>query len=358
MRIAIVGGGPAGLVAALYLSTLRGAEIVIHEKQQKPVYSASLCAEGVSLAILSRLEKDTSFDSSPYISRRVRGIRVVFPNGKDGYIAQEGATLDRTAWQQGMAAFLEKKDVLFNWGSAITDPARTDCEILIGADGPASKIRSAIGGRADMVPAVQYRMRMDRPGDFLEFFTGEMFYSGSHNDGYGWIFPKRDCFNVGVKGNFPALDRFLEAFDIKGEILEKAGAPIAVNGTVWEKTQSGMKIFLTGDAAGLTNPVTCGGLSPAIACAGFIRQAVIRGEAGTYTSLIRRHGYDPAYWNRVHALFYPRQQILNQIGEILNGARANPPSPAAMLRMFLHPAAGKHCLVMLPSLRRLKNVSW
>ncbi|MFZ5565057.1 MAG: hypothetical protein ACOZBW_13495, partial [Thermodesulfobacteriota bacterium] len=197
----------------------------------------------------------------------------------------------------------------------------------------------------------------DRPRDFLEFFIDERFYSGPHNDGYAWVFPKKEGFNVGVKGTFDQLDRFVSAFGLQGEIVHKGGAPIAVHGTRFEAVTDRRKVFLIGDAAGLTNAATCGGLNPIIACADFLRQAVGWGRAGAYTRLIKTHHYDPAYWKAVRHLFYPPEATLRALGDILNDGPVNP-SPAMAARVALHPRMWAYCGHLLRHLKHLKRVAW
>jgi len=102
MKVSIVGGGPAGLIAALYLSRIPEAEIAVYEKQADENYRSTLCAEGISREKLNKLNKETGFCSSPFIARHVRGIRVVFPNRKHGTVLQDGVTLNRTEWLRGI----------------------------------------------------------------------------------------------------------------------------------------------------------------------------------------------------------------------------------------------------------------
>ncbi len=356
MKVSIAGGGPAGLIAALYLCRIPGAKITVYEKQEASAYRSSLCAEGISREKLDRLEAETGFCSTPFIAARIRGIRVVFPNRKYGIVRQDGATLKRTEWLRGMIDFLEKQGVSVSYGRRFFENDIVDSRWVIGADGPASKIRSHIGGRADLVPSVQYRLRLeDRPGDLFEVFVGRMFRSQSSVHGYGWIFPKGGgTFNVGVGGNYELLDRFLEKYNIDGTIEEKAAAPIGVNGTKFEKE----RVLLIGDAAGLTNPITCGGLSAIICCAGYLRQAISSAQPGIYTRLIKQNGLFPADWTRRQHVFFPSDGILNKIGWMSGNNHVNPPPAAALARMLLTPRIWGPCFNLFRLLPALKRVSW
>ena len=355
MKIVIAGGGPAGLIAALYLTRLSKAAIFIHEKLPEPDYTASLCAEGLSRGKLSKLETDTGFSSRPFFARRIQGLKITFPNRKSGYIYQDGVTLNRSAWQQGMTASLRERGVVFHFGRALTDISDIDCDWLIGADGPVSKIRKQIGGTVTQKPAVQYRMALDRPRRFLEFIFDDMLYEGKSGYGYGWVFPKEKLFNVGIAGGtFHLLDRFCEKYGIQGNILEKAGAPISINGSCFEKGH----VFLLGDAAGLTNPLSCGGLSAIICCADYLARAVESIRPGTYTRLIKANYFDPAYWRCRQAVFYQPGPVLNLSGLLCDNARISPRSPAFMARFIKRPQLWRPVINIAKDIRKLKRVSW
>ena len=343
------------MIAALYLCRIPGAEITVFERKDESAYQTTLCAEGISLEKLKKLERETGFCSRPYIARQVRGIRVVFPNRKYGLVRQDGATLNRTRWQQGMIDFLHKRGVTTAFSTRFCFENQQDEGWVVGADGPASKIRDRIGGRADLVPAVQYRMKLNRPDDYFDVFVGSMFHVHRSMHAYGWVFPKGNgSFNVGAGGNFRILDRFINEYGIKGEIEEKAAAPIAVNGTVFEQD----RMLLIGDAAGLTNPITCGGLSAIICCAGFLGQAIAGGQPGLYTRLIRQNRLFPPDWCRLADVFYPSDKILNKIGNMSGNRPVNPPGGASLVRMALTPQIWSACLNLGRYLPALKRVSW
>ena len=356
MKVSIVGGGPAGLIAALYLCRIPGAEITVFERKDESAYQSTLCAEGISLEKLDKLERETGFCSRPYIARQVRGIRVVFPNRKYGLVRQDGATLNRTQWQQGMIGFLRQQGVSIRFSTKfLLDHQQEDEGWVVGADGPASKIRARIGGRVDLVPAVQYRMKSNRPDDCFEVFVGSMFHVHRSMHAYGWVFPKGNgTFNVGAGGNFRILDRFISDYGIEGVIEDKGAAPIAVNGTVFEQGQ----VLLIGDAAGLTNPITCGGLSAIICCAGYLGRAITAGQPGLYTRLIRQNGLFPSDWCGLAHVFYPKDEILNKIGYMSGNRPVNPPGGASLVRMALTPQIWSACFNLMRYLPALKRVSW
>ncbi len=355
MKISIIGGGPAGLIAALYLSRIPEAEITVFERKSESDYHASLCAEGISLDKLNKLEQETGFCSRAYIARQVNGIRVFFPNRKYGIVQQGGATLRRTEWQRGMVAFLRQRGVRVAFSTKFLLENQKDEDWVVGADGPASKLRARIDGRVDLVPSVQYRMRLDWCEDYFDVFVGSMFHDGRSNHAYGWIFPKGNgVFNVGTGGNFTILDNFINDYNIKGEIEDKGAAPIAVNGTVFEHD----RVLLIGDAAGLTNPITCGGLSAIICCAGYLYQAITSARPGVYTRKIKAEGLFPADWHGREKVFYPPDKTLNKIGVLSGNRRVNPPGSGFLVRLAMTPGTWLPCLNLVRFLPALKRVSW
>ncbi|MFP4045499.1 MAG: NAD(P)/FAD-dependent oxidoreductase, partial [Candidatus Aenigmatarchaeota archaeon] len=244
MDIKIVGGGAAGLISALYLRKLDKAEITVYEKQTRDSYESTPCGEGISFDKISELREETGFDSFPHVSKEVRGIELICPNMTSSYVHKEGAVLNRDGWQRTMIEFLEERGVQFRFDQEIESSDDLDYDILVGAEGPVSKIRQEIGGSIDVFSSVQYKMKLDRSPDYLEFYADKMF-----DGGYGWVFPKEKMANVGCEGSFKRLDRFLEKYDIDGEIIEKQAYPIGVSGT---KQQEG-SIYIIGGAGGLTN---------------------------------------------------------------------------------------------------------
>lgn len=352
--IAVVGGGPAGLIAALYLDRIPNTHIVVYEKQGRDTYAATPCAEGISRRTLFKLETDTGFCSTPFIAHSITGIRVIFPNNTDCIYHEPGATLNRDAWQRAMAAYVEQQGIEIIYNAKIRDIGNLDSNCIIGADGPASRVRAAMKQKVEMVPACQYRMALNRPLDCFEFYFHPMFHHSERDQaGYGWIFPRGDVCNVGVKGTYRLLEQFLETFHITGEILEKFAAPIPTNGGIFEKG----RLFLIGDAGGMPNPLTFGGLSPIVHCADYLFQSIASGQPGMYTQLIKKHHFYPPYWAQKRRLFY-NDDLMSRLGTIYNQCSIYPPSLKLIARTLRHPGLLLHSLRLVRHLRRIKRVSW
>lgn len=311
MEIKIVGGGAAGLISALYLAN--NHKPTIFEKQSKKDYSSTLCAEATSLNKLKLLKEETGFDSSPYISKKIKGVKLIFPNKCKTYLNHEFVTLERTSWQNGMIDFLQKKGTEINFSTEIGGADEINYDYLIGADGVNSKIRKKIGAKIETLIMAQYKMNLDRNVSYLEAYVNELFYTENQRS-YGWIFPKEDHYNVGCGGTFETLDKFLKEYGIKGEIIEKSARPIGVKGTKFSSNSG--NILLTGDAAGLANSLTGEGLSQIIESGRFITQHIE--EERNYENSIESSYINPEKWKGYQETYLRSNKVFNSIGTILN----------------------------------------
>jgi len=141
---------------------------------------------------------------------------------------------------------------------------------------------------------------------------------------------------------------------LKGEIHKKMGAPIPINGTQFEDG----RLFLAGDAAGLANPLTFGGMAPIIYGADFLYQAILSGSPGIYSTLIKQNGFYPPEWTARRDLFYSPTDMMNRIGRICENSKIYPPSRTLISRLARQPGMWIYILRLLYNLRRLKRVSW
>ncbi len=152
-------------------------------------------------------------------------------------------------------------------------------DYVIAGDGAVSTVARCLGLEpGPFVKGLQAEVPLSEP------LTRTVVYL--HRDfrhGYGWLFPKGRVANVGIgvaaiEGtNLPALlDLFLELLHAAGKIgrgmLGRWGGLIPVAG-LRERLCLG-NVLLTGDAAGLTHPITGAGIS----------QAVVSGELAGRTA--------------------------------------------------------------------------
>lgn len=143
-----------------------------------------------------------------------------------------------------------------------------------------------MGLQQKTVSGVQYRVKFnayatDFDKDYLEFYFDKRFSSI-----YSWVFPKKDTLNVGLIGKFNQLNAFLGFLGLSGyTILKKEAGAIPVSG-VPKKIVDG-NMTLMGDAASMTNPLSCGGLTPIIHASSLLARNIDNLEK--YQKKIKKH---------------------------------------------------------------------
>jgi len=255
--IHIVGAGPAGLIASLFLLE-KGYEVEIFEKSKE--IKSSACGEGCDLKSLAELP----FDSLPYIERKVDEVRWFFRD-KTFYVKMDGCVLSRQKWMEGMAKEIMERGGKINFGKKVVGiddnyiyfkNGKIKYDVCIGADGPAAVIKHYVGNEYNCKIGCQYEIEQYMKENHLEFYLDKKFSSY-----YTWIFPKKKSINVGLIGKFSMLDEFLKWKGIKGKILRKQAGLIPCS---LPKKLVRNNVALIGDAGSITNPFSLGGLTPII----------------------------------------------------------------------------------------------
>ena len=135
----VIGGGPAGLAAAI-AACQKGLSVILADGRRPPLDKA--CGEG--------LMPDTRLDAAalgielpPPAGMEFRGIRFIgercsvqgdFPRG-------QGLGLRRVALHQSMVAAAERAGVQLRWGTPVASPDDVRARWTIGADGTGSRTR-------------------------------------------------------------------------------------------------------------------------------------------------------------------------------------------------------------------------
>lgn len=244
-----------------------------------------------------------------------------------------------------MAERFEAMGGTLRLGSKLTvgDVRHLPGDLMIGADGPGSMVRRAIGGKVDTRLGIQYRVTDPNiETDALLFHTDKRF-----SREYSWVFPRGDdaewghVHNVGLLANedgldWERLDRYMAWQKVGGRVVKREAYPIAFNGTVFERGRH----VLIGDAAGMTNPVTKGGMSAVVYASEVLADRLVRhgaggGRAGKggigYEQALRSHPVlDPSFSKAVEiikrtsneqvdrwARFLPQEIVLGQRGRSL-----------------------------------------
>ncbi|UNC90725.1 FAD-dependent oxidoreductase [Candidatus Contubernalis alkaliaceticus] len=271
-RIAVIGGGPAGLFAALEAAE-RGYQVSLYEKNR--IGENINCAEGYfdTLKLLGKPESGILFK-----------VKKIFLEMKKHYKIDCGNfnlwMIDRAKWQKDLGEKAKEQGVCIREGIKVEEKDLKDLQKqnqwVIDASGTGSVTSKLYNFKAvykeSSARVVQYVME----GDFSHL--GENIKVGiePHYTGYYWIFPKgniKDGFNKANVGigflKKPEglsirweLERVLKKEGLENyQIVKKSGGCISVkalDSLVYDN------VLLAGDAAGLVSPLHAGGID--LAC--------------------------------------------------------------------------------------------
>lgn len=278
MEVAIVGGGLAGAVTALWCQH-RGLDVRILERRRRA--GTTLCGEGLSGRALDALAP--VFDARPFVDRSFRGARWRFP-GTTVFVHRTCHTMAREDWIPAMLEAFEARGGTVEYG---TRGEAVDADHVVGADGPGSRTRARVGGRVQTRTGIQARVETDAATPWLEFVTDKQF-----SQEYAWWFPRDGVHNIGLLAEQDGDDEarlaaFIEHLGIEARVCTTEAYPIAFGG---DRVQSpDGDVSLIGDAAGLTNPVTKGGIAAIVHAAPILADALARGRPMLYAQRLRRH---------------------------------------------------------------------
>ncbi|OGN72247.1 MAG: hypothetical protein A2X25_00870 [Chloroflexi bacterium GWB2_49_20] len=278
--VIVVGAGPAGSSAARQCAQ-NGLKTLLLDKSNFP--REKLCGGAVSENALSQLDFELP---SELMERDIYGARVHFGESvieirKEYRIAvlvsryKFDHFLLIKAQEAGVkvieGARVTAIKLASKYAEVVTDNTKYQCRIVIGCDGFNSKV-------------AQYVRRRDRPieyGNCLEVFIQAEdskinqyikdaieIHLGGIRYGYGWVFPHKEYFSVGIGGNAyylkepkDTMKKFLKLtrFDIESNIQ---GHPIPAGGV--HRKIIADRIILAGDAAGFVDSFIGEGIAYAI----------------------------------------------------------------------------------------------
>lgn len=286
--VIVIGAGPAGSLAALNLAGA-GYRVAIVEKNG--ISRNKVCGGGITSRILKRfpyLKKDidaitlNEISEIRFYSPTLKTIRSISDN--PFYLMVE-----RTRFDSMLIGKCRKSGVTLIPSSKVTqviigkksvevatqDGSRMTAKAVIGADGTngitarLTKLnprwpRNGIGICIVKETAGEPPELMDRKGIHV-------FYGYDRKAGYGWVFPKKECINVGVgiiagkrinmRGLWKNFVQELKTREIVSRSFDDNGfkSGILPMGGPLSKTYSD-RLLLCGDAGGFVNSYTAEGI--------------------------------------------------------------------------------------------------
>lgn len=342
--ILVVGGGPAGLVAAREACAAdSGLEVLVLERD-RAVGAPVRCGEGVgSKGVAEFLDPA----GANWISRRIT--RVIFwaPDGTEVRVAEGdvGYILDRTRFEPALAADAGREGAEIRTGTEVVGITRQGdgwiartrgprgegvvrARFIIGADGVESMVGRWAGldtrvPSRDMESCAQYvvsGIEFDPDAIYLHF--GDQIAPG----GYAWVFPKGvGVANVGLglvalkAGGRPArewLHAYLDRYFPTGTRTGYTVGGVIVHTTVKRTVTDGL--ILCGDAAHMINPLSGGGIVTGMKAgriAGRTAAAALAAHDTSAARLQRYHDEWMALMGDDHERFYRIKEALNKFDD-------------------------------------------
>ncbi len=297
----VVGAGPSGSTAAREMAQ-RGASVLLLDKARFP--RDKPCGGGVTIRAAALLP----FDLSPVVERTVNGV-FISHDLKGGFARRYPKPITYLTQRRHLDSFLVERaqiaGVTFHDGDAVTGieegrggvtvKTRTGVargRVLIGADGANGVVGklTRLAGPRDTAVALEGNIafRSGLPTRWQSVVGMDL---GGIPGGYGWLFPKGDHVNVGVGGwqylagtlrnRLRRLCRFYglaeeSMYGLRGHHLpvRRRGSPLACG-----------RVALTGDAAGLIDPLSGEGIYAAMYSGRAAAGAAMRLLTGEITSL-------------------------------------------------------------------------
>jgi len=326
--VLVVGAGPAGSSAARAAAELGASVIMIDRRRQIGV--PAQCAGFLPLAAVLGLAGFDLADSFP-----VKEIKAFFPDGSTHRYASPGFIIQRDLLDQWLARMAGKagarilpatralrlaKDGLSTELGAVSSHGlqKIRAKVVIGADGPRSRIAAAIGRpNRDFVVAAQCMAKLTRKVRTTQIYLGREFPGG-----YGWLFPCGHSTAGG--GALPGGYSHSPGFARIGAGVEKGVgakphqalkwllAKLAGDGLIESRTEAASgglipvggplntrheNVILAGDAAGLCHPVTGAGIWLAL------HSGALAGEAAARAARDGDFNELAAYAREIESLF-------------------------------------------------------
>lgn len=278
--VIVAGAGPAGSTAARECAA-RGLRVLLLDRAAFP--RDKPCGGGVNV----RAARLLPFDLGPVVERVAFGVR--FSLRGTGSFARhtseplvymtQRSRLDAFLLDRAAAAGVEIRqrtsvrsvDRRATRVAVRAGPDTVEAHALVVADGVWGPTARLAGVAVPRLMGLALEAIIDAPGRFSQYWDDVVGLDiGSPPGGYGWIFPRGDHLNIGVGGwledapNLRArLARLARAYGFDPSALRgmrgyhlpvrRPGAPLVAD-----------TVLLTGDAAGLLDPLTGEGIYAAI----------------------------------------------------------------------------------------------
>ncbi len=384
--VAVVGGGPAGTVAAHYAAK-GGATVILFERD--PAIGLPVrCGEGIS----ERGLRGYISLNGPWIANKVNQVEMIAPDTTKISITSKliGYILDRKVFDKALGEKAQKAGVRIVAKADVTGLIRNNghmsgvhvlhggrnydvnAKVIIAADGVESKIGRSCGLRTmtklnNMESAIQVAAsNIQVDPNKCQFYFGSEVAPG----GYLWVFPKNaHNANIGlaVSGNYsrqrPAKD-YLELF-MKDKFPEAVWDTVIAGGVPCNpplRELSKGNLMLAGDAGHQVNPLTGAGIANALQSgklAGETAAEALQGNDPIESALKKytqkwyrsRGRYHKSATNLKNKVIQFNDEELNELAHLVRGTQKK---DLSMLKIFLF-AVRNHPELIVDSVRLFRK---
>ncbi len=276
--IVVVGAGPSGASVA-YHSAKRGLNVAIIEREIFPRYKP--CGGVVAIHV----EKILDFPLTPVVEQRISRMLISFKLKKrfvsdfgrpfvymvmrdkfDQFLVDKAQSAGARVYYENLLVNIEKN----NEGYCVkTDKNCFYAKYIIAADGANSNVRNLLGIPAFHNVSVALDREIYAPKlDINKWNNTLVLDFGWLESGYGWIFPKKNNFSLGVGGARKVSRQLLSYYN---KLFNKFSHELNLNDVFFSKghrlpiRKQGESlvyenVILVGDAAGLIDPLSGEGI--------------------------------------------------------------------------------------------------
>lgn len=277
----IIGAGPAGTSAAFFLAE-KGAKVLILEKEKFPRYK--VCGGGV----VNRIKKILPYALNEVIEREFYTVEIFDHATNLHFKTIRKEPIIMMSMRQDLDSYMLSKALEAgasikegNEVSAIT--SQNNCveistnrgkyysKFIIAADGVMGISSKLFEMKNNILrlPAIEAEVEVSKE-KYSRLFDYPRFDFGIINKGYAWVFPKKNILSIGLvlmKKDSVNLNEtykeYLKILGIDGIFQsEKHGYIIPIHRRI--NIFGKGRLLITGDAAGIADPVTAEGISSAV----------------------------------------------------------------------------------------------
>ncbi|MCP4762184.1 MAG: geranylgeranyl reductase family protein [archaeon] len=284
--ICIIGGNIAGSYLAFLLAK-EGIEVLVVEEHKEPGLPVQ-CTGIISQKLVKLI--DFNINNQDVILNRVKTARLVSPDGtildidggKESPLIVDRAKLDKLCYEKALKAgakfLLSEKFLTYrkikNGGVLIsTDKRKISAKLIVGCDGPHSKIAALNGITHELIFGVQVRSKYDISNSITE-----MHFNHDWKELFGWIVPEGNgiC-RIGLgslKKQGLKLRKFMKKVGVeKKSILETQGGAIPFG---YIKRIAFDRTLLLGDSGCMVKATTGGGVVMLLSAAKIAQEVIIQ----------------------------------------------------------------------------------